>query len=492
MGCLLVRSLLLTATVTLGAASAQTTIHVPADHPTIQAAIVAAVDGDTVLVAPGTYVEELDYLGKAITVASEGGASATILSNVNSAVSFVNDEGPGSVLHGFTVTGNNSSRAAIHGPGTSPRIVQCVIRGNLTSNALAAGVVCDGTLIDCLIEDNGNGNGTGGVAGELTLRRCVLRNNRGYDGAAALFTGGRMEDCQVLDNTSAEGSGGGAVAIKSPYPVMLENCLFTRNSKSTWSGMYSARGAALTVLTPSAAARLSNCTIVENRVDIPGVFGPDVGGLHGAAVLVNCIVRGNDGEEFDVLGTTGSYCNVEGGMAGAGNFDTDPLFRNSVTGDYRLLPGSPCIDAGDPTSPLDPDGTRADVGAFAFTHATVIALDGAGTNPALLVNGSLPAIGTSWQAAIQANLIPGTVLSAVQVRAAARSTPLVTSRGELLIAGLRLGESQVVSNGSLDLFSFPIPPEAALLGLSVHAQGYVISASSGLRLGNGLTLLIGE
>ncbi|MEQ1895606.1 MAG: hypothetical protein ABL998_23960, partial [Planctomycetota bacterium] len=109
-----VRSLLAGATLALGS-SAQTTIHVPADHPTIQAAIVAALDGDTVLVAPGTYVEELDYLGKAITVASESGASATILSNVNSAVSFVNGEGPGSTLRGFTVTGNNSSRAAIHG-----------------------------------------------------------------------------------------------------------------------------------------------------------------------------------------------------------------------------------------------------------------------------------------------------------------------------------------------------------------------------------------
>lgn len=485
-----VRFLLVGSTLAL-AASAQTTLNVPGDYPSIQAAIVAASEGDTVLVAPGTYVEELDYLGKAITVASSHGSGVTILSNVNSAVSFVNGEGPGSVLRGFKVTGNDSSRAAIHGPGTSPRILQCVIRGNRTSTALAAGVVCDGTLVDCRIVDNANGNGTGGVAGALVLRRCVLEGNQGYDGAAALLTGGRMEACLVLDNSSAEGSGGGAVAISSPYPVTLENCLFARNWKSTWSGTYSARGAALTVLPPSAAAQLSNCTIVENRVDVPGVFGPDVGGVHGPMVLVNCILRDNDGEQFESGATSATYSDIEGGLVGLGNFDADPLFRNIVVGDYRLRAGSPCVDTGDPSAPLDPDGTRADVGAFPFTHATVFPLDGSGTNPALLASLTPPAIGTSWQATIAAALVPGTILSAIQARTGARTTPLATPIGEVLISGPRLGLSTLPSNGTLDAFAIPIPLDAALLGRTVHTQGYVF-ASAGIRLGNGLTLLVGE
>ncbi len=48
---------------------------------------------------------------------------------------------------------------------------------------------------------------------------------------------------------------------------------------------------------------------------------------------------------------------------GVGNIVGDPLFADPFFGDYSLLPGSPCINTGDPASPLDPDGTRADMGA---------------------------------------------------------------------------------------------------------------------------------
>src|SRR5882757_8077823 len=57
----------------------QTTISVPGNAPTIQAAIDTAIDGDTVLVAPGTYVENIDFRGKAITVTSSGGPATTTI-----------------------------------------------------------------------------------------------------------------------------------------------------------------------------------------------------------------------------------------------------------------------------------------------------------------------------------------------------------------------------------------------------------------------------
>jgi hypothetical protein len=49
-----------------------------------------------------------------------------------------------------------------------------------------------------------------------------------------------------------------------------------------------------------------------------------------------------------------------------GNINEDPLFVDRAAGDYRLTALSPCVDAGDPASELDPDGTRADMGAFYF------------------------------------------------------------------------------------------------------------------------------
>jgi len=99
-------------------ASAQI-IHVPADQPTIQAGIIAASTGDTVLVAEGTYFENISFYGKAITVASNfivdgdtNHINNTIIDGsqpVNpdfaSVVSFTTGEDTTSIISGFTITG---------------------------------------------------------------------------------------------------------------------------------------------------------------------------------------------------------------------------------------------------------------------------------------------------------------------------------------------------------------------------------------------------
>ena len=73
--------------------------------------------------------------------------------------------------------------------------------------------------------------------------------------------------------------------------------------------------------------------------------------------------------ENDASSLIANFNNIQGGWQDGNNMDEIPMFIDS-TGDYRLLAGSPCIDQGDPNSVNDPDGTRADIGAFYFQQTT--------------------------------------------------------------------------------------------------------------------------
>lgn len=119
------------------------TIHVPADYSTIQAAINAASNGDTIVVAPGTYQENIDFQGKAITVMSSGGSTVTTIDGGKTApvVVFDTNEGATSILQGFTITNGYGTFASsydgggIYVSGASP-----TIKGNtITDNEACAG-----------------------------------------------------------------------------------------------------------------------------------------------------------------------------------------------------------------------------------------------------------------------------------------------------------------------------------------------------------------
>ncbi|GEM_PF-3481032 len=66
-----------------------------------------------------------------------------------------------------------------------------------------------------------------------------------------------------------------------------------------------------------------------------------------------------------------TYSCISQDMPGTGNITDAPMFASVSSGDYHLTAGSPCIDAGDPSSPADPDGTIADMGALFFNQAGV-------------------------------------------------------------------------------------------------------------------------
>ena len=108
-------------------------IYVPDDYPTIQGAIDAAVNGDAIIVRAGTYVENIDFVGKAINLKSQSGPDDTIIdgNQAGSVVTFQNGEVLDSVLDGFTVkNGASSSGGGIHCYFSSPTVMNNTISEN--------------------------------------------------------------------------------------------------------------------------------------------------------------------------------------------------------------------------------------------------------------------------------------------------------------------------------------------------------------------------
>jgi hypothetical protein len=106
--------------------------------------------------------------------------------------------------------------------------------------------------------------------------------------------------------------------------------------------------------------------------------GSGAGG--GGIDLVDTILSGVSGSLVlmdDLSSLSLRYC-LTGEAApwpGDGNIAGDPRFVDPASDNYRLRSDSPCIDAGDPASPPDPDGTRADMGAFPFYQLRSVALN---------------------------------------------------------------------------------------------------------------------
>jgi hypothetical protein len=121
------------------------TIYVPDDYTKIQDAIGASLGGDTIIVRQGTYLENIDFKGKAITVKSNDGPDVTIIDggqpanpDFGSVVTFQNGEGPDSVLEGFKLTNGSGNLIGVYVRGggiccvnsSSPTIMNNIIIGN--------------------------------------------------------------------------------------------------------------------------------------------------------------------------------------------------------------------------------------------------------------------------------------------------------------------------------------------------------------------------
>ncbi len=381
------------------------TLRVPAQYPTIQAGIDAAAHGDTVLVADGVYTgpgnKDIDFRSKQITVISENGSEYCTIDCQQSGrgFNFQGSETAASVLSGFRITGalttggSYTRGGGIHcGSGSSPTIENC----HIVANTVTGDNYCGGGGIATYSNSN------------PIIRNCLIDSNvingQNYTRGAGIYVYSRSAPniigCAIRNNTLNGGgySSGGGIYIHSDANPTIERCVISNNSVI---GANYTRGGGI-VSYSDATPLILNCTIARNSVS-GGSFtaGAGIYISRSYVTIRNTIVEGNTGSgggvnfsSVDSAAITYSdfYNNAGGNFTGSApaglgqivavnangdpcdiyfNILLSPLFVNPAAWDYHLQETSPCIDAGDPASPLDPDSTVADIGALFFDQRGV-------------------------------------------------------------------------------------------------------------------------
>jgi predicted outer membrane repeat protein len=353
------------------------------DAATIQDGIGMAANGDTVLLAAGTYTgagnRDVDFLGKAITVTSEGGAAVTIIDCQGTGRGFVfqSGEGSSSVLSGITVmNGNADFGGAVHCWYASPKILHNVFvdNGSFCSGCVGGAVYChnsSATIAFNAFVSNFADNGGGAIYGDnsdLTITDNLIDRNTALSGGGlACGDGSTVLRNRLIGNFSEDGGGmwcwGSAVisgntlvgngahrggGILCSGNTTVDGNVFVGNSGGGEGGAIYCSG----------AATISSNTLVENGAFLAGggiyinssspvienniiAFGTGGGGIHcyGASspTVTCCDIYGNAGGD--------ALCGVDGGW----NFSADPEFCGILGSEYYYLQfDSPCAPGNHP------------------------------------------------------------------------------------------------------------------------------------------------
>jgi hypothetical protein len=189
-------------------------IRVPAEYPTIQSALNAALNGQTIVVAPGTYVGTLNFGTKRIVLRSSGGPRVTtiVTTNTTDGLTLAGGQGPETVIEGFTIRPQTTvTRTVVL--RDSPVLRNCIITG-----AEEAGVF---------------------IGGSATISDCLITGIRpGLGIYARSYTGNRVnptiQNCTIVGNLK----GIEATADQSPFPtiVNINNCIIYDNNGQLSAG----------------------------------------------------------------------------------------------------------------------------------------------------------------------------------------------------------------------------------------------------------------
>jgi hypothetical protein len=285
---------------------------------TIQTAIDSSSDGDTVLVAAGSYCDTINFVGKNIVVAShfiidqdEAFVDSTILgitydnyyngdcADFFDGIQFINGEDSSAVLTGFTIT-STFGRSPIQCVDSSPTLSYLTLRDNYTNDDGGGAIYLvnsNSNLENLIIKDNSKGSHNYGGAGIFAENSFISINN-------SLIANNFSSSPPHNDDTLT----GGIVAMNSI--LELDNNTFYGNSGEFYGGAIH--------FDTSSSGIITNSIFWENE-------GPE--GITGVATI--------------------TYSIVQGGWDGEDNIDADPLFCNPDSGDYTLATNSPCVGTGE-------------------------------------------------------------------------------------------------------------------------------------------------
>ncbi len=349
-------------------------IYVPMDYATLQEAIDAAAEGETIIAGPKVYNENIHFNGVNINLQSidpcdEAITAQTVIHGgyVTSVVTFGGGEDPCCVLEGFTITAgyNTNKGGGIWGKGSRATVRKCVITAN--SAVDGAGVAeSNGLIEECTISNNtasSDGGGIYGLNNDLTLSQCTIQANEADTGGGIYHEGGELilKNCVIEGNESNFGAN---MFCRSAAVAELINCIVSGGSAAFEGG-----GAYLN----QGDYTLTNCTVCDNSATYVG------GGVYinlSTYQLNNCILWNNSDMSgtseaaqltISSSGETGHNCiqGWTGSLDGIGNIGADPCFVDPCNGDYHLRSQgwrwdnnsgswqqdtltSRCIDAGNP------------------------------------------------------------------------------------------------------------------------------------------------
>jgi hypothetical protein len=352
------------------------------DAPTIQAGINAAAAGDTVVVGPGTYVENLSIVGKDLVLKSEQGPEVTTLdgSSQPETALYLSGQSPAAVVDGFTITGGRgrqagsivlggailleTSSASIHNNHFSHNGIPAITRygGAIMVHLNSSPLISENTFIENTADLGGGisvSSGTPVIRGNsFQANTCRLDGG----GIYAVFNSGfvTIEDNEFVENTAGDHGGGIHIGGSSSSQVRIAWNLFARNRADGSAHDYIAGGA---IRVASVSGTIVNNTIVSN-------VGPSwtlcAGGglsLQSAPATLevsanifaynsSCAITCRYGTQ-NTLGPNLFWQNSGGNLGGSpaacpaswasNQVFADPLFCGMVTDDYTVASTSPAL-----------------------------------------------------------------------------------------------------------------------------------------------------